>query len=307
MPAQRLTVLTALGAACLLLAMPPASTAAVRSSRSADAVFQGVGSWIDIFAKTSRAHPHDVIASLRRHGVTTLYLQTSNYSQHVPVVEPSTTGAFIDDAHAAGIQVVAWYLPSLVHTATDFRRALAAMRFRSSTGQTFDAFALDIEASLVRNVSVRNARLLALSRSLRRSAAPDYPLGAIVPSPVGMRRHPRYWPRFPFAGLATTYDAFLPMAYFSYYAKTPSAAYAYAHDVIEAVRTQSARPDVPIHIIGGIADAASLRAMTAFMHAAGDCNVAGISLYAFAETSAAEWAALGRTPLSAGSTEGCRP
>jgi hypothetical protein len=47
--------------------------------------------------------------------------------------------------------------------------------------------------------------------------------------------------------------------------------------------------------------------MTAFMHAAGDCNVAGISLYAFAETSIAEWAALGRTPLSAGSTEGCRP
>jgi hypothetical protein len=248
-----------------------------------------------------------VIASLRRHGVTTLYLQTSNYSQHVPVVDPHTTGAFIDDAHAAGIQVVAWYLPSLLHTATDFRRALAAMRFRSSTGQTFDAFALDIEASLVRDVNVRNARLLALSRSLRRAAPAGYPLGAIVPSPVGMRRHPTYWPHFPFAGLATTYDAFLPMAYFSYYAKTPSAAYAYAHDVIEAIRTQSAQPDVPIHIIGGLANAASLPAMTAFMRAAGACNVAGISLYAFAETSAAEWAALGRTPLSSDSAQGCPP
>jgi hypothetical protein len=304
MKSRRLMALGALLAACLALSAQPAGA---RPSTATSAVFEGVGSWVDIFARTSRAHPRDVIASLRRHGVTTLYLETSNYSQRVPVVGPSTTGAFIDDAHAAGIQVVAWYLPSLVHTATDFRRALAAMRFRSSTGQTFDAFALDIEASLVRDVSVRNARLLALSTSLRSAAPPGYPLGAIVPSPVGMHRHPRYWPHFPFAGLATTYDAFLPMAYFSHYAKTPSAAYAYAHDVIEAIRAQSARPDVPIHIIGGIADAASLRAMTAFMHAAGDCNVAGISLYAFAETSAAEWAALGRTPLSAGSTEGCRP
>jgi hypothetical protein len=304
----RPTILTALVATCLLLAVPLASTAAVPGTRSGDAaVFAGVGSWVDIFAKTSRAHPRDVIASLRRHGVATLYLQTSNYSQHVPVVGPSTAGTFIDDAHAAGIQVVAGYLPSLVHTGTDFRRALAAMRFRSSTGQTFDAFALDIEASVVRNVNVRNSRLLALSRSLRSSAPVGYPLGAIVPSPVGMRRHPTYWPHFPFAELAKTFDTFLPMAYFSYYAKTPPAAYAYAHDVIEAIRAQSAQPHVPIHIIGGIASAASLPAVTAFMRAAGDCNVVGISLYAFAETSASEWSALGRTPLSAGSTEACPP
>jgi hypothetical protein len=287
-------------AACLAFAAPARSSSAVP-------VFSGVGSWVDIFARRSRAHPGDVIASLRRHGVTTLYLQTSNYSQHVPIVGPSTTGAFIDDAHAAGIEVVAWYLPSLVHTETDYRRALAALRFRSSTGQAFDAFALDIEASLVRNVSLRNERLLMLSRSLRAAAPGGYPLGAIVPSPVGMRRHPTYWPHFPFAGLAATYDTFLPMAYFSYYAKTPAAAYAYAHDVVEAIRVQSARPDVPIHIIGGLANAASLPSMTAFMRAAGDCNVTGISLYAFAETSAAEWSALGRTRLSADPGAGCPP
>jgi hypothetical protein len=302
MHVRRRMTLGALLASCLALAAQPAEA---QPSAATAAVFGGVGSWVDIFARTSRAHPADVIASLRRHGVTTLYLQTSNYSQHVPIVGPGTTGTFIDDAHAAGIQVVAWYLPSLLHTGTDFRRALAAIRFRSSTGQTFDAFALDIEASLVRDVSVRNARLLALSRELRRSAPAGYPLGAIVPSPVGMRRHPRYWPRFPFAELATTFDTFLPMAYFSYYAKTPPAAYAYARDVIDAIRAQSARPDVPIHLIGGLANAASLPAMTAFMRAAADCNVAGISLYAFAETSAAEWSALGKTPLSAGPGEGC--
>jgi hypothetical protein len=294
----------ALLASCLALAIQPARA---QQSAATGSVFNGVGTWVDIFARASRAHPADVIASLERHDVTTLYLQTSNYSQRVPVVDPRTTGTFIDDAHAAGIQVVAWYLPSLVNTATDFRRALAAMRFRSSTGQAFDAFALDIEASLVPDVNARNARLLALSRSLRSSAPAGYPLGAIVPSPVGMRRHPRYWPHFPFAELATTYDTFLPMAYFSYYAKTPPAAYAYARDVIEEIRTQSGRPDVPIHIIGGLANAASLPAMTAFMRAAGDCNVAGISLYAFAETTAGEWAALRRTPLSAGSTDGCQP
>lgn len=297
MTRRRLAILVLLVAGCSSLATltrraEASPTGRLSSRQGANAVFGGVGSWIDIFATQARAHPAGVIASLRQHGVTTLYLETSNYSHPVPVVGRSIAGAFIDDAHAAGIRVVAWYLPSLVRPSADFRRALGAIRFQSATGQRFDAFALDIEASLVKNVGVRNERLLALSRSLRRSAPANYPLGAIVPSPVGMRRHPRYWPQFPFAQLATTFDSFLPMAYFTHYARTPAAAYAYAHDVIAAIRSQSARPDVPIHIIGGIADDAPVSAFDAFIRAAADCDVTGISLYAFSQTSAAEWAAL---------------
>jgi hypothetical protein len=297
----------ALRLACCGFAAALIVAAAAASAAPTGSVYTGLGSWLDIFAGDQWSNPNGLVARAKEEGVTTLYLQTSNYSQDAAIVRPFALGDFIDAAHAAGLRVVAWYLPGLDRPRVDAARSLAAIRFRSSSGQRFDGFALDIEASVVRSVRLRNARLLALAGLLRRAAPHPYQLGAIIPSPVGVRRHPHYWPSFPYAALSRSFDAFLPMAYFSYYAKTPAAAYAYAHDVVEAIRVQSARPDVPIHIIGGLANAASLPSMTAFMRAAGDCNVTGISLYAFAETSAAEWSALGRTRLSADPGAGCPP
>jgi hypothetical protein len=183
----------------------------------------------------------------------------------------------------------------------------AAIRFRSAAGQSFDWFALDIESTIVRNVQLRDARLIALARTLRAAAPPAYPLGAIVPSPVGMRRHPHYWPHFPFAPLAETFDAFVPMAYFSYYAKTPAAAYAYARDVVLAIRRETGRPALPIHIIGGIANRAGIDAVDGFIRAAGDCGVAGISLCAFLETSSAQWSHLQSATLGAPPALSCTP
>jgi hypothetical protein len=104
-----------------------------------------------------------------------------------------------------------------------------------------------------------------------------------------MRRHPKYWPRFPFRSLATEFDAFLPMAYFSYYAGTPAAAYTYARDVVTALRRGTGRADVPVHIIGGIANRITVQSLAGFIRAAQDCGVAGLSLYAFLETSPAQW------------------
>ena len=206
----------------------------------------------------------------------------------------------IEAAHAAGLAVVAWYLPSFAHPAADAARSLAAIRFRTPSGQRFDSFALDVEASLVRDVPLRNARLLALSRTLRAKAPAGFPLGAIIPSPVGMARHPKYWPRFPYAQLAGLYDAFVPMAYFTNYVNTPAGAYAYARDVVRAIRTETGQPDVPIHLIGGAAQSASSGAIDGFARAAADCAVEGVSLYAYVQTRASEWTRLGDTPLGPG-------
>jgi hypothetical protein len=271
------------------------------------AVYGGFGSWVDIFAKPAWDHPDAVVASLRSHNVATLFLQTSNYSQTSDVVEPATVGHFIDAAHAAGLKIVAWYLPSFANPALDRRRALAAIRFRSASGQSFDSFALDIEASVVQDVQLRNARLLALAGSLRAAAPPTYPLGAIVPSPVGMRRHPHYWPHFPFASLAETFNAFVPMAYFSYYASTPAAAYAYTQDVVLAIRRDTGRAEVLVHVIGGIANRISLKALDGFIQAAQDCGVIGFSLYAFPETSPVQWSHLQSATLGAPRAESCMP
>jgi hypothetical protein len=287
--------------AAAVLALSPAGGAAPPPDTSA--VYGGLGSWVDIFATQAWRDPKAVVDVLRASGVGTLYVETSNYSQSRDILYPTALGRFVEAAHAAGLNVVGWYLPSFARPALDAKRALAAVRFRSAHGQRFDSFALDIEASVVRNVELRNARLLALATSLRKAVPAGYPLGAIVPSPVGMQRHPHYWPGFPFAELAATFDAFVPMAYFSYYAKTPQAAYAYARNVIVAIRRETGLPDVPIHVIGGLANRARIPEVDSFIQAASDCGVAGISLYAFFQTSGAQWsllrkAALGASPLA---------
>jgi hypothetical protein len=222
----------ALLALCCAVPLVSLSSPRAPGAPSALEVYGGLGSWLDIFAGRPWSHPAIVVASAKAHGVATLYLQTSNYSQAADMVRPDALGRFVEAAHAAGLKVVAWYLPGFSNPALDSRRARAAIAFRSPRGQRFDGFALDIEASYVANVSLRNARLLTLARLLRRTAPTPYALGAIIPSPVGMRRHPKYWPRFPYSRLASIFDAFLPMAYFSYYAHTPAAAYSYARDVV---------------------------------------------------------------------------
>jgi hypothetical protein len=294
--AVRIVVVLALAALAL-----PGGAAAARSPVPVDtSIYDGVGSWLDIFDHASLAKPHTVVAALDAHGVSTLYLQTSNYSQHEDVVDPGAVGRLVDLAHAAGMRVVAWYLPSFADPVLDRRRALAAIRFRSPAGEGFDSFALDIEASLVHPVALRNARLAALSAVLRANAPAGYPLGAIIPSPVGLTRHPHYWPGFPYTQLARDFDVFLPMAYFTYSKRmTPAATYAYVRDVVVAIRQGTGRPDEPIHVIGGIANKVGPGTVTSFAHALTDCGVRGASFYAYPETSATEWSSLASVTLAA--------
>jgi hypothetical protein len=226
---------------------------------------------------------------MKAHGVTTIYLQTSNYSQVVDVVRPSALGAFLDAAHAAGLHVVGWYLPSLADPPLDRRRALAALGFRSPRGGSFDSFALDIEASVVRRIALRNERLATLAHFLRRHAAAGYPLGAIIPSPVGMARHPAYWPSFPYGALAADFDVFLPMGYYSYHAHTATGAYDYTRRVIRMIHAAPGAAGVPIHVIGGLAGGASPASVAALVRAAHDCGASGVSLYEYPATTPAQW------------------
>ena len=280
-----------------VLAVPAAEAGKASGVRAS---YSGLGTWLDIYATPYWAHPRREIAAMAGAGVRTLYLQTGNYEQSVDLLRPHALGQFIDAAHAAGLRVVAWYLPSFLYPAQDTRRALAAIRFRSAKGQRFDSFALDIEASLVDSVQLRSKRLLQLSARLRAVVGRRYPLGAIIPSPVGIRRHARYWPRFPYRGLARYYDVFLPMAYATNRHITGVKA-TRAYDVadIAIIRSRTGKPHVPIHLIGGLANAMGPTAIAGFMAAVGDCEPLGYSLYAYSVTRASTWTALARPPAAA--------
>ena len=234
---------------------------------------------------------------MARDGVRTLYLQTGNYEQSVDLVRSRRLGRFIDAAHAAGMQVVAWYLPSFLYPAQDTRAALAAIRFRSANAERFDSFALDIEASLVHSVPLRTERLLQLSARLRAAVGHRYPLGAIIPSPVGIRRHPTYWPQFPYRQLARVYNVFLPMAYATDAGiRGIRATRGYNAADIAIIRDRTGKPRVPIHLIGGLANEMGAGETTGFMRAVADCGPLGYSLYAFSVTRQATWKVLARPP-----------
>ena len=254
--------------------------------------YEGLGTWVDIWDGTVLSRPEAAVARMRDLGVTTLYLETSNYSQAVDLVRPSVLGRFLDAAHANDIRVVAWYLPSFKNVPRDLRRSLAAIRFRSPKGESFDSFALDIEATVVHPAKKRSARVLALSGLLRKTVGSRYPLGAIIPAPVGMDLLPKYWPGFPYAGLAKTYDAFLPMGYFTYRTKTGAATRAYTEANVELLRTRTGDDSIVVHAIGGLAGSATIAQVRAFAGAAADQGAVGASLYDYATTSAAQWRAL---------------
>src|SRR5262245_36560353 len=267
--------------------------------------YAGLGTWVDIYDGGLYRNPAAAVRGMKRRGVRTLYIETANYRQPVDIVKPKALGRFIESAHAAGIQVVSWYLPGFTSYSRDLRRSLAAVRFKTPRGQRFDSCGLDIQSSDLGNVKLRNSRLLRLSRAIRRAAGPDYPLSAIIPSPRGMQLLPKYWPGFPYAALAEIYDAFLPMGYYSYRTRTLRGAYDYTVRNVTIIRRRTGDPNVPIHLIGGVADASTAAQARGFVRAARECGVIGASLYDWGTTTAAHWSILNAIKRPPAPTRDC--
>lgn len=296
-------------AALALTALPGAAATRMLSGRAVGgsssaaaghaplAAFRGLGTWVDLYDTPERADPQSTVAAMHGHGVRTLFLETSNFRSSEDVVSPTTVSLFITAAHAAGMRVVAWYLPSFA-SSFDYRRCMAAIHFRTADRQGFDGFALDIESAVVTDVSLRTTRLLSLARRVRAGAGSAYPLGAIVPAPRGMQLTPTYWPGFPFRSLRPLFDVFLPMGYFTYHTRGELAAHDYTAANVYLLRTQTGDRAVPIHAIGGLADAATAAEVTGFVQAERERGLLGASLYDFSTTSAEEWSILSTVPAN---------
>ena len=277
----------------LALALPGSEAAGGDRGAPDLAPYTRLGTWIDVYSPSFHADPDQLADALAGRGVHTLFVETGNFRQRADLVAPQQLGRLVEAAHARGIAVVAWYLPGFTDPTRDLRRARAAIRFRTGAGERFDSFALDIEASTVRNSDERTHRLLDLSKRLRADVGLGYPLGSIIPSPVGMKLLPRYWPRFPYAALVRIYDVVLPMAYYSYRARGPAAVSRYVRTSILIIRQASGDPTVPLHVIGGLASATSARDVAAFADAVAGCGVRGLSLYDYDSTARTMWSSLG--------------
>ncbi|HEX2069962.1 MAG TPA: hypothetical protein VHH54_07150, partial [Actinomycetota bacterium] len=168
----------------------PAPGTAQTPNRSLLRPYEGLGAWVDVYDPTVWRHAADAVRQMDAHGVQTLFLETSSWRIPHDIYRPKTVNVFLTEAHRRGMQVVAWYVPDFRDLKRDFRRSMAAIKFRTPNGQKFDSFALDIESFEVRDVAQRSARLLDLSARIRKAVGRDYPLGAIVISPVATHRVP---------------------------------------------------------------------------------------------------------------------
>jgi hypothetical protein len=286
---RRRRVFVLLVAASFLFQVFQPATAQRASPRLLRA-YEGLGAWVDVYDPTVWRHAADAVREMGAHGVQTLFLETSTYRIRDAIFRPKTVSVFINEAHRLGMQVVAWYVPDFYDLRRDFRRSMAAIRFRTPNGEKFDSFALDIESFRVPDPAKRSARLIELSARLRKAVGGNYPLGAIVISPVATHRVPSGWPGFPFRALARYYDVFLPMGYYSFRTDGATAAFNYTRDTFQLLWKDTGNRKLPIHAIGGLAESTDAAEAKAFVDAVKRFDAIGASLYDFDTTGPEDWA-----------------
>ncbi len=215
------------------------------ADRADASVFGGLGTWVDIYDAPVYAAPERTAQRMAARRVKTVWVETANYGASADVVDPVRLGRLVDALHARGIRAVAWYLPGHVRPALDMRRALAMLTFRTPRGGAFDGVALNIESTRLKNTALRSQRAVALTRELR-EAAGDTPLAIVPFNPRGLERRPSTWPRFPWAELAESADAFAPMIYTGGAYTGFDATYGYVTRALRLLRAQhraARRPD----------------------------------------------------------------
>ncbi len=260
--------------------------------------YAGLGAWLDVFDWSYGYRPEGRIVAvvwppdidaMAGRGVTTLFIQTARYDHPADLLEPHRLAALVDRAHERAMRVVAWYLPTFEDPAQDFRRLLAAVPLG------VDGIAVDIESRLNPDVEQRTRRLVELSARLRDVLGPDVSLGAIVlPITVIEDVNPDYWPGYPWAELAKSYDVFLPMNYWTNrLASSPwRDAYASTAENISRTRARTGRPGLAVHPIGGTAALVTAEEVDSMRRASGEHGAIGGSIYDYATTPEPVWAAL---------------
>jgi hypothetical protein len=275
------------------------SRAAGQRPAAAGDVFQGLGTWIDVYDTALYATPAAVASRLSARGVRTAWIETANDRSTTDVVQAAGLGRFVDALHARGIRAVGWYLPGHDNHARDLRRARALLGFRTPQGGAFDGIAFDVESLRNTNVKQRTARLLDLLTRLRGEAG-SMPVAAITYPPRAFERHASWWPGFPWVQIAAQVDAFVPMLYTGGGFKGYDATYGYVARSLRMLRA-AVGPDVVVHAAGGVANRMTADELRAFADAVlDDGSSTGWSLYDLQTMTPAAWAAMARLSSSLG-------
>lgn len=251
--------------------------------------YRGMGTWVDIYDYAIRDTMNipAAVEAMQRHGVKTLYLQTSRWKDANDIVNIGAVNTFLDQAHERNIKVIGWYVPGFGNIDRDIRRSLVVLDHTSGGGNKFDGFAPDIETreEVGGNRDRYNAGVAEYSKRLR-AALPNAVLGAIVDDAKNNLRAPERHAGFPWSEIAANYDVVLPMAYWSVTKGRNGGcgaqydAEAYIREAVALTKSYMG-VDKPIHPVGGIADCVTEAETEGYVRAVRDVAIGG-SYYDFA-------------------------
>jgi hypothetical protein len=287
----RVAVAFPLALALVLTAIPSAHAAS-------STPFRGLGTWVDVFDYAPRlqrkgALPPFTVRSvddMADVGVRTLYVQVANPDNQsaASLTDRKQLKPIIARARERGLQVVVWYLPSLVHPDRD------TLMLEHIVGLHVDGIGLDLESTDPANVALRSRRAVEFTKQARKLAGNGTPLAAIVYPPVQLDSlNLALWPGFPYKQIAPYVDLWMPMAYYTYRSPPLRSAYIYSVASVTALRKHLGA-DVPVHLIGGIGDATTVNDIVDLRRAARATQAIGWSLYDYVTTSSSDWPYLRR-------------
>lgn len=288
----------------------PAPAAPALPAPPRTVAFEGLGTWVDAYdwsrELTRTAQPPvrpEHVDAMHAKGVKTIYLQASMRSPKAPnaILSPDLLEQFIERAHAKGMYVVGWYLPRFeAHDKNvDLLNTLQMKNFKTKSGQSFDAIAVDIEwVKSVPDHGLRSWILVDYSQKLRQSLGREYPVGAITMPPVQTEIvNPRFWPGYPYEQLRHEYDVWMTMGYWTDRKQSSGwrHSYNYTNENIRRLKAHLG-PDVKIHPIGGIGHLSSPADYDGFVRSATENGAIGASIYDWATQAPDTWPVLKNTP-----------
>jgi hypothetical protein len=272
----------------------PAPAPAPVAPASGLAVFSGLGAWLDVWdwspSYTGGAAAADLGDVDRMHalGVRTIYIQTARYDRPEDVLDQDVLLAIIGRAHALGMYVVGWYLPTFEDPAGDLRRLVASAQL------PLDGIGVDVESRILPDHGLRSQRLVDLSAQLNH-AVPHLPIAAITLPPVVTEIiNPAFWPGHPWRAMAPYYDVWMPMGYWGN--RTPESGwrdgYRYTVENIDLIRLLTGQPGAAVHPVGGVGTDVTPGEVDAMVAAARDRGALGGSIYDYLTTYDTLWPSL---------------
>ncbi len=235
-------------------------------ARTPNGLADGPGIWVNLWNYPTT----DIDAyaqKLHSKGVRNLFVQTSR-SNTESIRTPEILGQMIEACHRYKIKVIAWSFAELADPIRDANKLVDAAKFRTVHGEKFDAIAPNLEKCL------SEPKVDAYSKHLRASLGNDYPMVAVVYSPLNGATPVA---TIPWKLLDKHYDVIAPMTYWNGKHQHLDA-YTYTRRTIEMVRSKVGRSDVEIHAIGdGMGTKAD--SIQDFLRACRDLEATGASLY----------------------------